>query len=146
MLATFFNYLTIDGAALDFVPPEVIRNSFRHAGIYPISVESAKAAMDRRLSSWNMLRPPFCGKIRSKRPTFGVTLLSQVLAAQDYALQHGGVYNVTTVGKRVNVKCSVTASPDLVVLAREGRDAFKTIVKRATAEQIPNNPMEYILQ
>src|SRR3989338_3038650 len=119
MLATFLNYLTIYGAALDFVTPEVIRSSFRHAGIYPISAESAKAAMDRRLSSWNMLRPPFCGKIRSMRPTFGVTLLSQVLAAQDYALQHGGVTTVTTVGKRVNLKCSVTASPDLLVLARE---------------------------
>ena len=67
----------------------------------------------------------------------------QVLAAQDYALHHGGVYTVTTVGKRGNVKCSVTASPDLLVLAREARDAFKTIVKRATAEQIPNNPMEF---
>ena len=67
----------------------------------------------------------------------------QVLAAQDYALQHGGVYTVTTVGKRGNVKCSVAASPDLVVLAREARDAFKTIVKRATAEQVPNNPMEF---
>ena len=67
----------------------------------------------------------------------------QVLAAQDYALHHGGVYTVTTVGKRGNLKCSVTASPDLVVLAREARDAFKTIVKRATAEQVPNNPMEF---
>src|SRR3989338_4425161 len=67
MLATFLNYLTIYGAALDFVTPEVIRSSFRHAGIYPISAESAKAAMDRRLSSLKLLRPAPVAARRSER-------------------------------------------------------------------------------
>src|SRR3989338_9786739 len=67
MLATFLNYLTIYGAALDFITPEVIRSSFRHAGIYPISVENAKAAMDKRVSSLKLLRPAPVAARRSER-------------------------------------------------------------------------------
>ena len=124
-------------------PTVIIKNSFLHAGIYPVSLERAMQAVDGRYRHDNEHAPPelLSRDMVTAEMLWGVDA-PIVLAAHQETLQSGGVIITTTTSKNGKTKHSAIVGSPILEIVRDARTAFKTIAGRAIRRRVSNNPVD----
>src|SRR3989338_9356064 len=89
------------------ITPTIIQNSFRHSGLYALSLQRALDAMGGRYDAGMEYAPPEL-LLEDSTAAFDIwgEVTPQVLTAQQFALHNDGIYIVNSAGSKGNVQCT----------------------------------------